>query len=150
MFKQISVGLAALGATAVGTYALVIRPWHLHWGATEKEAHQPMPGDAWIPHPKMESTRAIAIRARRADIWPWLVQMGTGRAGWYSYAWLENLLPSSAIIVPFTLVTGYVLRQLPSTGFEFDSTVLLALSASVGATLGTAFFKWKDIGQWRI
>ncbi len=96
VLKKISIGLATLGAAVAGTYALLIRPWHLHWGATKEEIHQPLLGDALIPHPKMESTHAITIQARSADIWPWLVQMGTGRAGWYSYAWLENLLPRSA------------------------------------------------------
>ena len=84
MFKQISVGLAAIGAVTAGAYALFIRSWHFHWGATDEEVHQPLPGDAWIPYPKMETTRAITIQARPADVWSWLVQMETGRAGWYS------------------------------------------------------------------
>jgi hypothetical protein len=40
----------------------------------------------------VETTRAITIRASRADVWPWLVQLGYDRAGFYSYAWLENLI----------------------------------------------------------
>ncbi len=84
MLKKINIGLAAHGATVAGAYALFIRPWHLHWGATDEEVHQPLPGDAWIPYPKMETTRAITIQARPADVWSWLVQMETGRAGWYS------------------------------------------------------------------
>jgi hypothetical protein len=64
MLKKISVGIATLGVTAAGAYALFIRPWHLHWGATEEKVHQSLPGDAWISHPKMESTRAITIQAR--------------------------------------------------------------------------------------
>jgi hypothetical protein len=147
MFKQISVGLAA---TAAGAYALVIRPWHLHWGATEEEAHQPLPGDAWIPLPKMESTRAIAIRAQPADIWPWLVQMGTGRAGWYSYDWLENLLPRGAIgagisnaeqIIPAfqQLEVGESIPLSPTTGFtvaEIDPAHVLALRVTMSPLTG--------------
>jgi hypothetical protein len=97
MLKKIAVGVTVLGTTALGAYALFIRPWHLHWGATDEEIHQSLAGDALISHPKMESTRAITIQARPADIWPWLVQIGLGRGGLYSYDWLENLLPSSAI-----------------------------------------------------
>ncbi len=98
MVKKICLGLATLGTTAAGAYALFIRPWHLHWGATDEEVHQPMPGDDLVKHPLYEATRAITIKARPAEIWPWLVQMGTGRAGWYSYDWLENLLlPESAV-----------------------------------------------------
>lgn len=51
----------------------------------------PLPGDEQVPNPRLESTRAITIQAPTADIWPWLVQMGQGRGGLYSYVKLENL-----------------------------------------------------------
>lgn len=67
---------------------LAIRPWHLRWGATTQEVARAMPGDleyiGW--------TRAITIDTPPEQIWPWLVQWGQGRGGWYSYDWLENLL----------------------------------------------------------
>ena len=66
---------------------LAIRPWHLHWGATAEEVSQAMPGD--LEH--IGWTRAITIDATPEEIWPWLVQWGQGRGGWYSYDWLENL-----------------------------------------------------------
>lgn len=66
---------------------LVIRPWHLRWGATTEEVNQTMPGD--LEH--IGWTRAITIEAAPEEIWPWLVQWGQGRGGWYSYDWLENL-----------------------------------------------------------
>jgi hypothetical protein len=66
---------------------LVIRPFHLRWGATDDEVARAMPGDLggarW--------TRAISITATPEQIWPWLAQWGQGRGGWYSYDWLENL-----------------------------------------------------------
>ena len=150
MFKKIGVGLAALGAAAAGAYALLIRPWHLHWGATDEEVHQPLPGDSWIPQPKMETTRAITIQAQPADMWPWLVQMGTGRAGWYSYAWLENLLPSSArgagitnaqrIIAEFqNLKAGDSIPLSPTTGLtvaEIDPPHVLALRVTMSPLTG--------------
>ena len=61
-------------------------------------------------------------------------------------AWLDTWW--ACLIVPFALVAGYVLRLLPTAGFELDSIVLLALSACVGAILGTAFIKWKEIWRW--
>lgn len=67
---------------------LVIRPWHLRWGATNEEVVQAMPGD--LEH--IGWTRAITIDAPPNVVWPWLVQWGQGRGGWYSYDWLENLL----------------------------------------------------------
>lgn len=67
---------------------LAIRPWHLRWGTTSEEANLAMPGD--LEH--IGWTRAITIDAPPEQIWPWLVQWGQGRGGWYSYDWLENLL----------------------------------------------------------
>src|ERR1051326_6030981 len=131
MLKKISIGLAALGAAAAGTYALFIRPWQLHWGATKEEVHQPLPGDAWIPHPRMETTRAITIQARPADVWSWLVQMGTGRAGWYSYAWLENLLPSSAVGAGITNA-----QQIIPAFQHLEVGDSIPLSPTTGLTVG--------------
>jgi len=51
----------------------------------------PMPGDELVPRPVVESTRAVTVRAPTSEVWPWLVQMGAGRGGLYSYDWLENL-----------------------------------------------------------
>jgi hypothetical protein len=83
--------LAALGALAPWGYMLGVRPWHRHWGATEEEVAGPLPGDELIPHPMGETTRAITIEAPAGKIWPWLLQMGQGRGGLYTYDWLENL-----------------------------------------------------------
>lgn len=67
---------------------ILIRPLHLRWGASDADLQRPMPGDLggarW--------TRAILIEAAPEQVWPWLVQFGQGRGGWYSYDWLENLL----------------------------------------------------------
>lgn len=82
---------AIVGGLAPWAYLLVIRPWHLRWGASSEEAHMPMPGDELVPRPVVESTRAVTVRASTSEVWPWLVQMGAGRGGLYSYDWLENL-----------------------------------------------------------
>lgn len=66
---------------------LVIRPLHLRWGTTAEEVSRAMPGDL----DGMRWTRAITVAATPEQIWPWLVQWGQGRGGWYSYDWLENL-----------------------------------------------------------
>lgn len=71
-------------------FAFVFRPWYLRWGATDQEVTDPLPGDDLVPGPKIQSTRAITIDAPVDDVWPWLVQMGYGRAGFYSYDFLEN------------------------------------------------------------
>jgi hypothetical protein len=90
------LGLAALVSSglAVALYPRVIRPWHLGWGATPAEALGQLPGDVLIPRPTSASTRATTIHAPVEHVWPWVVQMGQGRGGLYSYELLENLLGS--------------------------------------------------------
>lgn len=101
MFKKIGVGLAVLGAVACGVYLRFIRPWQLRWGATDEEVARTLPGDDVVKHPTFNATRAVTIQARPEEIWPWLVQIGCKRAGWYSYDWLDNLgIPSAERIIP--------------------------------------------------
>lgn len=78
-------------AGAVSAYMLLVRPWHLHWGATKEECKRALPGDELVPSPRLKATHAITINAPVENIWQWLVQMGQGRGGFYSYDWLENL-----------------------------------------------------------
>jgi hypothetical protein len=82
---------AAVGAVAAAAYQYLFRPWHLTWGATDRELHRVLPGDEYIPRPTSESTRAITIDAPAHMVWRWIVQLGQGRGGFYSYDWLENL-----------------------------------------------------------
>lgn len=56
----------------------------MRWGATEEEVHMALPGDEVLPHPLVETTHAITISAPAGEVWPWLVQMGYYRAGWYT------------------------------------------------------------------
>ena len=87
-----AVGLAAFGGAALLAYAGFVRPWHLRWGATHDEAGRPLPGDELVENPRFVSTRAVTIKAPAEAVWPWLVQLGYGRGGFYSYDWIENLL----------------------------------------------------------
>ena len=80
--------------------APLYRKWHRHWGATPTEVTEPLPGDALLPHAQFRSTRAITIDATPDAVWPWLVQVGCGRAGFYSNDLLDNLgHPSATTIV---------------------------------------------------
>ena len=85
-----------LGASAVAIYTTSVRPWQLRWGATDDEVARAMPGDEIVPRPVFNATRAVTIQAKPEDIWPWIVQIGYGRAGWYSYDVLDNLGRRSA------------------------------------------------------
>ncbi|MDR7082513.1 hypothetical protein J2X01_001802 [Arthrobacter ginsengisoli] len=83
--------LAALAAAAAAAgYVLAVRPRLLNWGATSQESAGPLPGDELVQTPRMQSTRAVTINAPAESIWPWLVQLGAGRGGMYSYDLLEN------------------------------------------------------------
>lgn len=87
--------------------------------ATKEEVSDAMPGDELVDRPRYRSTRAISIRASSSEVWPWLVQMGQGRGGLYSYDWLENLLGlhmhSADAIEPALqhLVVGDQIRLVP-------------------------------------
>jgi hypothetical protein len=83
------VALAAL--TSLVVLAARYRAWHLAWGATGAEASGPMPGDELLEKAQFVATRAISIAAAPDRVWPWLVQVGFGRAGFYSYDLLDNL-----------------------------------------------------------
>ena len=76
----------------VAVYWTGIRPWMTDWGSTAAEQRMTLPGDALIPGGTRRSTLAITIAAPPDVIWPWLVQIGQDRAGYYSYTWLENLV----------------------------------------------------------
>lgn len=81
-----------LASAAVGAYFRFLRPWHMTWGATEAEAHGEVAGDELMPEAGIVSTRVVEIEAMPFAIWPWLVQMGPGRGGAYTYDWIERRL----------------------------------------------------------
>ncbi len=85
-----ATGLAA--GLAMVSYPLFFRRKCLTWGARPDEVTRPLPGDELLPEPDFAATRAISIGAPPAAVWPWLVQMGRGRGGAYTYDWIENLL----------------------------------------------------------
>ena len=97
--RLIVVGLAVLCGYAA------IRPWLNNWGATGSETVRSLPGDDLVPDPNYQTTRAITIDAPPEEVWPWLVQIGAGRGGLYSYDRLDILFgildrPSANEILP--------------------------------------------------
>ncbi|HET6626430.1 MAG TPA: hypothetical protein VFG63_08565 [Nocardioidaceae bacterium] len=90
-----------------------------NWGATQQEAEESLPGDEVVGQSKYRSTRAVTVNAPVELVWPWLVQLGQGRGGLYSYDWLENLLGldihSADRIVPDYqhLAVGDLVRLVP-------------------------------------
>ena len=82
--------LAAVAAAAVA-YARVIRPWQRTWGATPDEATRALPGDDLVTD-TYRTTHAVTITTPPGQVWPWLMQMGYQRGGWYSYDRLERAI----------------------------------------------------------
>jgi hypothetical protein len=97
--------------------APLYRRWHMSWGATETEAIAEMPGDTLVSTAQYRSTRAITISAPPSQVWPWLVQVGCLRAGFYSNDLLDNLgRPSATTIIPELqhLEVGQLIRMTPA------------------------------------
>ncbi|MFC8921195.1 SRPBCC family protein [Cellulosimicrobium sp. NPDC057127] len=85
------VDVLAVVAVAVGTLLLTRRMTQT-WGTRDDEHDAPLPGDELVTGPGVVvATRAVSIAAAPRDVWPWLVQLGQGRGGFYSYDALENL-----------------------------------------------------------
>ncbi|WP_222612652.1 SRPBCC family protein [Arthrobacter sp. PM3] len=138
--------LAALAAAAAGAvYVLAVRPRILRWGASTQEAAGPLPGDEMVTAPRMQSTRAVTIAAPVADVWPWLVQLGAGRGGLYSYDWLENAagldIHSADRIIPELqqLRVGDVVPLTPDVGLAvrvLQPGEVLAMGGTIDARAG--------------
>jgi hypothetical protein len=84
--------LAGAAVAAEVVAYLAWRPSMLRWGTERDEAIEPLPGDDLVPHPRVQSTRAVTIDAPPERVWPWIVQTGIGRAGFYTHDWVERLL----------------------------------------------------------
>jgi hypothetical protein len=89
--RQIGIGiLDFLGGVPLFATAPLYRHWHMRWGATDAEVGATMPGDELVPNASFNATRAITINAPPEDVWPWIVQMGYKRAGFYTYDLADN------------------------------------------------------------
>lgn len=116
--KGIVVGLV-IATVVIGGYILVIGPWQRRWGATDEEVQRRMPGDDLLRPDAPSTTRAITVDAPPEDVFRWLVQIGYGRGGWYSYDWIDNDgKPSVERIDPALqrLAVGDRIEMLPGLG----------------------------------
>jgi hypothetical protein len=82
----LSFGLLGYFAVCAATRSL-----HSRWGTTDEELHAALPGDVPGRHPAFEGNHAITIDAPQDAVFPWLLQLGQDRGGFYSYDWLESL-----------------------------------------------------------
>jgi hypothetical protein len=80
------------GAVALVAYDTLVRPRMLTWGATPEETEARLSGDDIPAEVMTHHTRAVTIEASPDEVWPWIAQIGDGRAGFYSYDGIERLL----------------------------------------------------------
>lgn len=88
-------------AVGIVLYLSFIRPRQVRWGATDEEVTLILPGDEIVRQPSFNATRAVTIQTRPQRVWPWLLQLGSRRAGWYSLDWIDNAgIHSAERIIP--------------------------------------------------
>jgi hypothetical protein len=154
------LAIGALGTIVVlGAYRLWIQPWQHRWGATDQEVRRAMPGDDVVPD-AASTTRAMTIAARPGQVWPWLVQLGYGRGGWYSYDWIDNDGQASADrIMPELqqLQVGDQILMLPGMGprvREVEPNHFLVAGDREGGTWCLALYPAEGgcrlVSRWRV
>ena len=124
-----SVRVTGAGAVCagLGAYAAVLRPRLNRFGASDAELHSGFPGDDLIPDPYTVTTMATTIDAPPSAVWPWLVQMGCDRAGFYSFDRLDNGGRPSATRIHAEwqdLTQGGRILSVPDGSFWFDVAIL--------------------------
>jgi hypothetical protein len=145
----------AVGAAGL-VYVFVVLPWQLRLGATNAKLQRSLPGDDLVNGPKTGYTQAITIRAQKAEVWRWLVQIGYKRAGWYTYDLLHRLVGiagcvdderrSAKRIIPELqdLGIGDVIEIAPGMGYSVaglepeQTLILLSIIDSV---------KWESVSS---
>ncbi len=113
------LGAAAAAAGGAAAYAFAIRPWWRSWGVDPADADLAFAGDDLVPDATVVETRGVEIGAPPDAVWPWLVQMGYNRAGWYSYDLVDMKGASVDRIVPELqeLAVGDLVPNSPDTAF---------------------------------
>jgi hypothetical protein len=122
--RTLVFGAVAATAGAAAAYAFAVRPWSRSWGVDPDEAGLALPGDDLVADATVVETRGIEIGAPPEAVWPWLVQMGYNRAGWYSYdaidmkgASLDRIIPelqqlAVGDLVPNSADTAFAVRAI--------------------------------------
>ncbi len=90
--QQFGKGFTGMAIMAFSLVTPFLNPRRRQWGINVDEIQRNYPGDDLVPDPKGEYMHGITIHAPAIEVWPWLVQLGQGRGGFYSYEFLENLI----------------------------------------------------------
>ena len=149
----------ALLLTTVSGFAAAIRARYQRWGATDADLDRLLAGDSQLAGPIHSATRAISINAPTGQVWPWIAQLGQGRGGFYSYDWLENLVPRTDIhnadrIVPEWqhIIVGSQVRLAPEVplqvaAVDIGRSLVLRGSVPMGIIPAPYDFTWAFVLQ---
>lgn len=146
MRSSTRLGIVLAAAAAIAMYARFVRPWQLRWGATPEEVARSLSGDHLVPKPMFNATRAITVAAPPEQIWPWLVQAGLTRAGWYSYDILDNLgRPSARRIIPELqdLAVGDIVPMSPDGKHGMPVRAMDPPKSMIWGTPGDTTWTWQ-------
>ena len=129
--------LVLIAVLGLALYQPVIRPWHVRWGATDAEVQMALPGDAVVSAAASQATRAIDVNASASMVYPWLLQIGQGRGGMFSYDWLENLVGCNIHTLDYidpklqTLQVGDTIRLGEQDALPFYTVTLIEPNQSL-------------------
>jgi hypothetical protein len=118
MLLIMRLSTAAIAASIVGAIAALAR-------AGVRQTGPALPGDRLVRTAMLTRTLACQLPAPPSDVWPWLAQMGAGRAGWYAFDRIDNGgVPSASEIIPELqrIVPGDALPSSASGGPPFVVT----------------------------
>lgn len=117
--RLLLIALAGAAGFAAGLYRQLAAARQT-WGVRPSETERALPGDELVPDAIVSETRGIDIDAPPDAVWPWLVQMGYGRAGWYSYDRIDMDGHSADVILDDlqALAEGDRVPTHPGGGFE--------------------------------
>ncbi|MEE2787887.1 MAG: hypothetical protein VX589_11155 [Myxococcota bacterium] len=123
--------------------------WHSGTKYLQQTDHH-MVGDEFVPNPIVSVIHETTLPASPADVWPWIVQVGSGRAGWYSWDWIDNLGRKSATrILPEYqhLACGDIVPGYPGATHMF---VVRAVEPSRHLVLGVPSKTSSDVATWSL
>lgn len=119
VLKWLGMMLAVVLVLPPLVWVLGVRHAAMSWGATSTECSQSLSGDSLIPNPERQTTRGISIAAAPENVFPWVAQMGAGRAAFYSHDWLETklvgcpLVNGERVVAEWQTKPGDVVRMCP-------------------------------------
>ncbi len=93
-WSDVADGMVGSIGFMVNVLTPFLRTTRAHWGLDEALVDRAYPGDEIVPEPRWSWTHGIEIDAPAEEVWPWIAQIGQGKAGFYSYQWMENLAGS--------------------------------------------------------